>query len=117
VSQACRSLAAAQLYRAVSHILPDNDRGDGGVSIDRLASVLETLTSSDFNYARYIKEISMDSAPAGSVVERQSRESKYEYSCSKFLNALLLATLKRVIALEKFRYPQTLRVKRVLFTD
>jgi hypothetical protein len=71
--------------------------------VDRLAGILETLTTSDYNYARYIKEISLDTVYSGEAGERASREFKYDYSCGKFLNTLLLATIKKISALETFR--------------
>jgi hypothetical protein len=103
VSRSFRDLAAAQLYRTLSHVFSENDRGSGRPSIDHLAAALETLTSSDYNYARFIKEISIDTASAISSTDR-SRDSKFEYISSKLLNALLLAALKRTVALETFRY-------------
>lgn len=84
-------------------MLADDDSSNGQVAVDHLAGILETLTTSDYNYARYIKEISMDTASGGDSGERASREFKYEYTCGKFLNTLLLVTLRKVNALETFR--------------
>lgn len=103
VSRSFRDLAAAQLYRTFSHVFADDDSSNSQLAVDHLAGILETLTTSNYNYARYIKEISMDTASGGDSGERASREFKYEYTCGKFLNTLLLATLRKVNALETFR--------------
>jgi hypothetical protein len=103
VSRAFRDLAAAQLYRSLQHVFTDDDTRSGQLVVDRLAGILETLTTSDYNYARYIKEISLDTAYSGEAGERASREFRYDYSCGKFLNTLLLATIKKISALETFR--------------
>ena len=75
--------------------------------VDLLAGTLETLATSDYNYAGYIKKIEMDTAYAADAGERACREFSYEYSCGKFLNSLLLATIKRVRALDTFMYKIT----------
>jgi len=106
-------LAAAQLYRTLNHVFSENDRGSGRPSIDHLAAALETLTSSDYNYARFIKEISIDTTSAVSGADR-SRDCKFEYISSKLLNALLLAALKRTVALETFRYVRSWKLYEIL---
>lgn len=104
VSRACRDLAAAQLYRTFTHIFNDDDFRGGATPVDLLAGTLETLATSDYNYARFMKRIEMDTAYAAEAGERACREYSYEYSCGKFLNSLLLATLKRTQALDEFMY-------------
>lgn len=103
VSRAFRDFAAAQLYRSLSHVFTDDERKDGQLSVDYLAAILETLTTADYNYARFIKEISIDTDSESSA-EQAIREFKYDYSCGKFLNTLIHATLKKITALETFRY-------------
>jgi hypothetical protein len=92
----------AQLYRQFNHTFNDFEDRIGPFLVDRLAGVLETLVTSDYNYAQHIKEISMDTAYAGDPGERACREYSYEYSCGKFLNTLLLVALKKITALETF---------------
>lgn len=103
VSRAFRDLAAAQLYRHLSHVFTNDERRDGRMSVDYLAGILETLTTADYNYASFIKEISID-ADTDSCAEQASREFKYEYTCGKFLNTLILAALKKTTALESFTW-------------
>ncbi|PGH28134.1 hypothetical protein AJ80_00024 [Polytolypa hystricis UAMH7299] len=103
VSRSFRDLAAAQLYRSLSHVFSDDTRS-GQVSVDHLAGILETLTTSDYNYASYIKEISLDTAHAGEAGDMVAREFRYDYSCGKFLNTLFLATIKKVVSLETFMW-------------
>lgn len=110
LSLVCRSfheLAASLLYRNVRHVLPDNDDASRQHDIDRLAAVLETLTTSDYGYARFIQEISIDGGSATNPNKTslmQAVKHDANYACGKFLNALLLATLKKVVTLETFRY-------------
>lgn len=104
VSRTFHEVAAAQLYRRLNHVFPDEDNKAGQLNVDHLAGILETLTTSDYNYAGHIKEISMDTLSTGEIAEKASREFKYEYSCGKFLNTLLLGTLKKIRALETLRY-------------
>lgn len=103
VSRTFHEIAASQLYRRLSHVFPNEDNRSGQNSVDYLAGILETLTTSDYNYAGHIKEISMDTFSTGEAAEKACREFKYQYSCGKFLNTLLLATLKKIRALETFR--------------
>ncbi|KAL1998910.1 hypothetical protein VTN02DRAFT_5396 [Thermoascus thermophilus] len=115
VSRCFRDLAAAQLYRTFAHVLADDDSSNGQAAVDRLAGILETLTTSDYDYARYIKEISMDTASGGDGGERASREFKYQYTCGKLLNTLLLVTLRKVNALETFRWNVRVEISQTVF--
>ncbi|KAL1962550.1 hypothetical protein VTN77DRAFT_9425 [Rasamsonia byssochlamydoides] len=114
VSRAFRDLAAAQLYRTLSHVFTDDEKRDGQLSVDYLAGILETLTTADYNYARFIKEISIDTDTDASA-EQAIREFKYEYTCGKFLNTLILATLKKITALESFRWNVRVEIGQSVF--
>ena len=111
VSRSFHDVAAVHLYRQLNHVFADEDNKVGQLNVDHLAGILETLTTSDYNYAGHIKEISMDTLSTGESAEKASREFKYEYSCGKFLNTLLLGTLKKIRTLETFRYvPRSLSI-------
>lgn len=108
VSKAVHELAASRLYRKLRHIfyIPTADEDD--ITVDFLAGALEVLTTSDFNYATYLKQICLDISPNGDegdihLQETVAEQFKYDYHCGKFFNNVLLATIKRTSALEKFR--------------
>ena len=63
---------------------------------------METLATSDYNYAGHVKELFFDTAIAGDAGEKACKEFSYEHTCGKFLNTLLLAVLKRTKCLEAF---------------
>ena len=97
MSHYVREIAAAQLYRRLTHKFSDYDERPGHQPVDRLAGTLETLVTSDYNYAKYIREIKIDTVYGGESGERACKEYSYEYSCGKFLNTLLLTTLKNIL--------------------
>lgn len=72
------------------------------LSIDYLAGFLETLATSDYNYAGHVKEVFVDTGYAAGKGEQTCRQFGYDLTCGKFLNTLLLATLKRTDSLEGF---------------
>ena len=104
MSRTFRDLGAAQLYRVLSHVFNDDDFRGGALPVDTLAGTLETLATSDYNYAGHIKRVEMDTAYAADAGERACREFSYDYSCGKFLNSLLLTALKRTQSLDHFMY-------------
>ncbi|PGH15918.1 hypothetical protein AJ79_02085 [Helicocarpus griseus UAMH5409] len=117
VSKSFHDIAAAHLYRSLSHVFAEDDtRTAGQLAVDRLAGILETLTTSDYNYAAFLKEISLDTVHSGDAGERAASEFKYEYSCGKFLNTLFLATIKRIAALESFRWNVRVEISPSVFT-
>jgi hypothetical protein len=102
VSRAFRERAAAELYRVFEHTFGPSQSRSQGLQKDVLAGSLETLATSEYNYASHIKEILFDTANAGDSGERSCREFSYEHSCGKFLQTLLLAVLKRTQGIERF---------------
>ena len=104
VSRAFRERAAAELYRVFKHIFEPSHSRSQGLQKDVLAGSLETLATSEYNYASHIREILIDTTGAGESAERSCREFSYEHSCGKFLQTLLLAVLKRTQGVEKFHW-------------
>ena len=105
VSNHFREIAGYHLYSYLSHDISDHTAGGPslGMPTDRLASILETLATSDHNYARHVKGIFVGTEASGDRAEQTYKEYGYEYSAGKFLNTLLLATLKKTKALETFQ--------------
>lgn len=103
VSRHFRDLAAAELYRSFHIIFPDDDDPSFESPVDGLANGLETFATSDYNYARHLREISLDTLSAGEKAELSYKPYLASQSCGKFLNTLLLLTLRRAKALEKLR--------------
>ena len=64
--------------------------------------MLETLALSDFNYASSIKEVNLTASYA--LEPTVNHEFHYAHTCGKFFNTLLLAAMKKMTALEGFRY-------------
>lgn len=113
LSLVCRlfhQLATSLLYRNIRHVLPvgsGSDRTDR-LEIDRLAAVLETLTTSDYNYARFVREISIYSTSAAvssgiSALRGDGGNNEPDYARGRLFSSLLLAVLKKATVLETFR--------------
>ncbi|EGD91193.2 uncharacterized protein TERG_07414 [Trichophyton rubrum CBS 118892] len=120
VSRSVREHAASRLYRSLECILQPKSDLEHKWPIDRLAKELETLTTSDFNYAAYIKSIYLDTAPLTDDNDYQFQEQiadqfKYDTPCGKFFNNLLLASIKRISTLESFRWNAGLELNPAVF--
>jgi hypothetical protein len=109
VSRHFRDIAAAQLYRNFHIVFPDEDDPSYESPIDGLAGGLDTLVTSDYNYARYLKEVVLDTLSGGTKGERAYRHYTYDLSCGKFMNTLFLLALRRAHALETFKYVHQFR--------
>jgi hypothetical protein len=64
---------------------------------------LETFATSEYDYARYLKEIVLESLSGGGKGERAYRQYTNDLSCGKFMNTLFLLTLRKAKALETFK--------------
>ncbi|ROT40606.1 hypothetical protein SODALDRAFT_321921 [Sodiomyces alkalinus F11] len=102
VSRHFRDLAAAQIYRYFHIIFPDDDDPDFDSPIDSLASGLETFVASDYDYAQHLRGITLDTTSAGTKGEKAYDAYRYGFSCGKFMNTLLLLTLRKAKSLEIF---------------
>jgi hypothetical protein len=103
VSQHFRELASALLYRSFNILFPDDDDVRFESPIDGLAGGLDTFTTSDYDYAKHLRELSMDTVSTGVKAEHAYKPYLYSTSCGKFLNTLLYLTLKKAKSLESFR--------------
>lgn len=104
VSRHFRDLASAELYRTFHIIFPDEDDPAYASPVDGLASGLDTFATSDYDYAKYLREISLDTISAGEKAEISYKQYLANQSCGKFMNTLFLIALRRAKALERFKY-------------
>jgi hypothetical protein len=104
VSRHFRDLAARQLYRTFHIVFPDEEDPAFESPIDSLAGGLETFVTSDYDYAAHLRQVSLDTLISGPKGEKAYRSYLFKHSCGKFMNTLLLLTLKKARALECFRY-------------
>ncbi len=104
VSKRMHELASTQLYRNFHIVFPDDDDVNFDSPIDGLAGGLDTFTTSEYNYAKHLRDLSMDTLSAGVKGEQSYQPYLYSASCGKFLNTLLYLTLKKAKSLEAFRY-------------
>ncbi|KAK6202153.1 hypothetical protein LQW54_009022 [Pestalotiopsis sp. IQ-011] len=115
VSRQFHELASSQLYRIFHIVFPDEDDPTFDSPIDGLASGLETFVTSDYNYAKHLRDLSLDTLSAGGRAEQAYRPYLYKVSCGKFMNTLLLLTLRKAIALEGFKWNIRVELSRPVF--
>ena len=85
-------------------MFPDEDDPSADLPIDSLAAGLDTFVTSDYDYAQHLREIILESLSGGDKGERAYRQYLYDASCGKFMNTLLLLTLRKAKVLETFKY-------------
>ncbi|ENH73869.1 hypothetical protein FOC1_g10011189 [Fusarium oxysporum f. sp. cubense race 1] len=117
VSRHFHELASAQLYRSFNILFPDDDDVRFESPIDGLAGGLDTFTTSDYNYAKHLRELSMDTVSTGVKAEHAYKPYLYSASCGKFLNTLLYLTLKKAKSLESFRWNIRVELSRPVFRE
>ncbi|KAF4126469.1 F-box domain [Geosmithia morbida] len=117
VSSHFRELASARIYRDFHIVFTDDDDESFDSPIDGLASGLDTLTTSEYNYAKHLRDISLDTLTAGRKGENSYRPYLYSNSCGKFLNTLLLLALKRATSLEAFRWNIRVELTRQVYRE
>lgn len=99
----------AQLYRRVSYVFGSSGPSQRQ-SLGQFISMLETLATSEYNYAQFIRQIALERSSANDTLRGEFRGSgvDYGYACERLLNTLLLIVLKKVGGLESFRYASNL---------
>ncbi|KAF4991577.1 hypothetical protein FGRMN_7696 [Fusarium graminum] len=117
VSQHFRELASALLYRSFNILFPDDDDVRFESPIDGLAGGLDTFTTSDYDYAKHLRELSMDTVSTGAKAEHAYKPYLYSTSCGKFLNTLLCLTLKKAKTLETFRWNIRVELSRLVYRE
>ncbi|KAI1659969.1 hypothetical protein F4813DRAFT_352592 [Daldinia decipiens] len=110
-----RDLAAAQLYRNFHIVFPDEDDPYFDSPIDGLAGGLETFVASDYNYAKHLRELSLDTLSIGDRAELAYKPYLASVSCGKFMNTLLLLTLRKAQSLDTFRWNIRVELSRPVY--
>ncbi|KAL6881426.1 hypothetical protein J3F83DRAFT_722238 [Trichoderma novae-zelandiae] len=117
VSRHFHELASAQLYRNFHIIFPDDDDLNFDSPIDGLAGGLDTFTTSNYDYAKHLRDLSMDTLSAGIKGECCYQSYLYSASCGKFLNTLLHLTLRKARSLEVFRWNIRVELSRPVYRE
>jgi hypothetical protein len=115
VSKHFRELAAAQLYRNFHIVFPDEDDPAFDSPIDGLAGGLDTFVTSEYDYGKHLKDLSLDTLSAGDKAENAYKPYLYSASCGKFMNTLLLLTLRKAASLETFRWNIRVELSRPVY--
>ncbi|KAL7629098.1 hypothetical protein AAE478_000616 [Parahypoxylon ruwenzoriense] len=110
-----RELAATQLYRNFHIVFPDEDDPFFDSPIDGLAGGLTTFVSSEYNYAKHLREISLDTLSVGDKAEAAYKPYLATVSCGKFMNTLLLLTLRKATSLDAFRWNIRVELSRPVY--
>ncbi|KAF3767730.1 hypothetical protein M406DRAFT_97997 [Cryphonectria parasitica EP155] len=114
VSRHFRDLAAAELYRSLQMVFSDED--DFAIdTIERLAKGLETLATSDYNYANHIRDITLDTVLRGEKAEIPYKLTLGVRCVERFLNTLLLLTLRKAKALERLKWSIRVELSRPVY--
>lgn len=111
VSKHFHELAAAQLYRNFHIVFPDDDDPAFDSPIDGLAGGLDTFVTSEYDYAKHLRDLSLDTLSAGNKAEAAYKPYLYNVSCGKFMNTLMLLALRKATSLESFRCVAGLRLR------
>lgn len=77
----------------------DHDRRTQDTMND-LPLCLDTLATSDYDYARHIRQLSFDTTTIGAFAESAYKNYQYGYSAGKFFNTLMLLTMRKAVKLE-----------------
>lgn len=118
LSLVCKSfheLAAAQLYRNFHIVFPDEDDPTFDSPIDGLAGGLDTFVTSEYDYAKHLRDLSLDTLSSGEKAETAYKPYLYTVSCGKFMNTLLLLTLRKSKALTTFRWNIRVELSRPVY--
>lgn len=115
VSRHFHHLASSILYRDFHIIFPDDDDRSFDSPVDGLAGGLDTFTTSEYDYARHLRDLSMDTLSSGLKGERSYQPYLYSSSCGKFLNTLLFLTLQKAHFLESFRWNVRIELSRPVY--
>ncbi|CAI4216943.1 unnamed protein product [Parascedosporium putredinis] len=101
VSKRFHELAAAELYRFFAAKLGDTNILYRG-SRFALSGILDTLTTSEYNYAQFLRHFTIDSQYLGDKARPACQPFSYSTSSGRFLNTLLHLTLREAQGLESF---------------
>ncbi|KAJ8059340.1 hypothetical protein OCU04_012297 [Sclerotinia nivalis] len=117
VSKHLRNLAAKELYRSFHIVFPDDNDALNDSPIDSLAAGLDTFVTSDYDYSQHLKEIILEPLNGSQKGELAYRPYLYDTSCGKFMNTLLLLTLRKAKALETFLWDIRVKLSGQIFKE
>ncbi|KAH6856822.1 hypothetical protein B0I37DRAFT_83589 [Chaetomium sp. MPI-CAGE-AT-0009] len=117
VSKHFRDLAAAQLYRDFEIVFPDEEDPQFDTPVDPLAGGFDTFVTSDYNYAQCLRSLTFDTLYMGDKAEGAYRPYSANLSCGKFMNTLLLLTLRKARALEYFTWNIRVELSRPVYKE
>ncbi|KAF7871728.1 hypothetical protein EAF04_003835 [Stromatinia cepivora] len=117
VSKHLRNLAAKELYRSFHIVFPDDNDTLNDPSIDSLAAGLDTFVTSDYDYSQHLKEIILEALNGSQKGELAYHPYLYDTSCGKFMNTLLLLTLRKAKALETFQWDIRVKLSGQIFKE
>lgn len=103
------------MYRNFHIVFPDEDDPYFDSPIDGLAGGLSTFVTSDYNYAKHLREISLDTLSVGERAEAAYKPYLASVSCGKFMNTLLLLTLRQAQSLDTFRWNIRVELSRPIY--
>ncbi|PSS02085.1 hypothetical protein BD289DRAFT_360066 [Coniella lustricola] len=114
VSKHFRDLAAAELYRNLEMLVTDED-DLAFETIDSLSKCLETFATSDYDYAKHVRSILLDTVFRGEKAEAAYKLTLGSRATGNFLNTLLLLMLRKTKALEEFTWGIRVELSRPVY--
>jgi hypothetical protein len=96
-------------------VFPDEDDPTFDSPIDGLAGGLDTFVTSEYDYAKHLRDLSLDTLSSGDKAETAYKPYLYTVSCGKFMNTLLLLTLRKSKALTTFRWNIRVELSRPVY--
>ncbi|CZT01140.1 hypothetical protein WAI453_009556 [Rhynchosporium graminicola] len=117
VSKLFRDLAAERIYRNFHILFPDEDDPSNDYPYDCLAGGLETFATSDYNYGQYLKEFIVETESGGTKGTTACSAYTNELSCGKFMNTLLLLTIRQAKTLERFQWDIRVELSRPVWRE
>ncbi|KAJ4418909.1 hypothetical protein N0V82_005258 [Gnomoniopsis sp. IMI 355080] len=115
VNKHFRELATAELYRSFHIVFPDDDDPAYDSPVDGLANGLETFATSDYDHAKHLREITLDTVSAGDKAELAYKPYLANNSCGKFMNVLFLLVLRKAKALETLNWNIRVELSRPVY--
>ncbi|KAI9054589.1 hypothetical protein LZ554_001742 [Drepanopeziza brunnea f. sp. 'monogermtubi'] len=115
VSKHFRDLAAEQIYRRFQITFTEEDGILHDYPFDSLAAGLDTFATSEYDHAQYLKEFRVSNECGGEKAERAFRPFSFDVSCGKFMNTLLLLTLRKAKNLEVFQWDIRIELSRPIY--
>lgn len=112
-----RDFAASLLYRHFHIVFPDEEDPYYESPIDSLASGLHTFTTSDYDYAKHLRSISVETLSVGKKAEIAYKPFHAADSCGKFMNTLLLLTLRKAQSLDSFKWNIRVELDKLIYKE